>query len=89
MAPTERLSDLPPEMFSIIKQAANGLSPRLGRLALPGRKLLETPHYLAVTSRGAVPHITQDTFARDTHIAGVYTALEDCMSTGSNTSNSS
>ncbi|KAK0947807.1 hypothetical protein LTR29_000708 [Friedmanniomyces endolithicus] len=71
------LGDLPDEMFNIIKAAGSVLVPRLGRLALPGRKIMETPHFLAGTSRGAVPHITQDTFARDTSIGGVYVALED------------
>lgn len=73
-----KLSQLPQEMFSVIKTSSNALGPRLGRLALPGRKLIETPHYLANTSRGVVPHITQDTFRRDTHISGAYYALEDC-----------
>ncbi|KAK1058019.1 hypothetical protein LTR12_000030 [Friedmanniomyces endolithicus] len=71
------LGELPDEMFHIIKAAGSILVPRLGRLALPGRKVLETPHLLAITSRGAVPHITQDIFARDTSIGGVYVALED------------
>ena len=75
------LSQLPPEMFSIIKSISNGFGPRLGRLALPGRKVLETPHYLGITSRGVIPHISQDTFARDTSINGVYVALEDCRFT--------
>lgn len=73
-----KLSQLPDEMFSIIKATSTGIAPRLGRLALPGRKIVETPHYLASTSRGVVPHLTQDTFARDTRINGVYIGLEDC-----------
>lgn len=75
-----KLEQLPEEMFSVIKTFASSqaVGPRLGRLALPGRKLMDTPHYLANTSRGVVPHITQDTFRRDTHINGVYYALEDC-----------
>jgi queuine tRNA-ribosyltransferase subunit QTRTD1 len=72
------LGQLPEEMFTIIKASQQALGPRLGKFALPGRKLMETPHYLGNTSRGAVPHITQDTFRRDTHISGVYYALEDC-----------
>ncbi|KAK5694685.1 hypothetical protein LTR97_009275 [Elasticomyces elasticus] len=72
------LAQLPDEMFSIIKAASAGIAPRLGRLSLPGRKVIETPHYLAITSRGAVPHITQDTYVRDTNISGVYVGLEDC-----------
>lgn len=73
------LAQLPDEMFSIIQTTAGTLSPRLARLCLPGRRIIDTPHYLASTSRGVVPHITQDTFRRDTSINGVYVALEDCM----------
>lgn len=75
-----KLEQLPDEMFNIIKSTADSLSPRLARLALPCRRVIDTPHYLANTSRGVVPHITQDTFRRDTSIDGVYVALEDCMS---------
>ncbi|KAK4622270.1 Queuine tRNA-ribosyltransferase accessory subunit 2 [Fulvia fulva] len=70
-------SQLPDEMFGIIEATGQGLAPRLGRLALPGRRVIDTPHYLGNTSRGVVPHITQDTFVRDTHINAVYVALED------------
>jgi queuine tRNA-ribosyltransferase accessory subunit len=79
MAPAQ-LEQLPHEMFTVIKQAAAALGPRLGRLALPGRHAIETPHYLGITSRGVVPHLTQDTFVRDTAISGVYLGLEDCKS---------
>ncbi|KAF7192613.1 Queuine tRNA-ribosyltransferase accessory subunit 2 [Pseudocercospora fuligena] len=71
-----KLDQLPPEMFSIIKSAGS-YAPRLGRLALPNKRIVATPHYLANTSRGVVPHITQDTFTRDTDISAVYVALED------------
>lgn len=73
-----KLDQLPDEMFSIIKATSESLSPRLARLSIPGRRIIDTPHYLAVTSRGVVPHITQDTFRRDTSINAVYIALEDC-----------
>ncbi|KAF2208484.1 hypothetical protein CERZMDRAFT_49104 [Cercospora zeae-maydis SCOH1-5] len=62
-------------MFHVIRSTRTAA--RLGRLALPGRRILDTPHYLANTSRGVVPHITQDTFTRDTDINGLYIALED------------
>ena len=75
-----RLAELPDDMFSIIKDAGSKLGPRLGRLSLPGRRTIETPHYLGITSRGVVPHITQDTFQEDTDISGVYVPLEDCKS---------
>ena len=73
-----KLSQLPEEMFTIIKATSQNLGPRLGRLALPGRRVIDTPHYLGNTSRGVVPHITQDTFVRDTNINSIYVALEDC-----------
>ena len=72
--------ELPHEMFSIIAATAHSLGPRLGQLRLTGRKIIETPHYLALTFRGVVPHMTQDTFARDASIDGVYVPLEDCKS---------
>jgi queuine tRNA-ribosyltransferase accessory subunit len=53
-------------------------APRIGRLALPRRKPIETPNFLALTSRGTVPHMTPDTIARHTRLAGSYMALEDC-----------
>lgn len=72
------ISSLPAEMFSIIRTTSHSLSPRLGQLRLAGKKVIETPHYLALTSRGVVPHLTQDSFARDSGIDGVYVPLEDC-----------
>ncbi|KAF2113625.1 tRNA-guanine(15) transglycosylase-like protein [Lophiotrema nucula] len=73
-----QLSDLPPEMldFNILK-ATIPLAPRLGRLSLPGRKSILTPAFLGNTSRGAVPHISQDNFRKCTTLNGVYVALED------------
>ena len=68
----------PAEMFTIVKSTAATLSPRLGRLSLPGRNAIETPHYLGLTSRGVIPHLSQDNLARLSSISGVYAALEDC-----------
>lgn len=59
----------------------NGASARLGRLTLPQRQTVETPNFFAVTSRGAVPHLTPDTIARYESFPGVYMAMEDCEST--------
>ncbi len=72
-----QVANLPSEMFSIIKTSGT-IGPRLGCLRLAGRQVLETPHFLAITSRGVVPHITQDSFAGATGISGVYVPLEDC-----------
>ena len=77
----DNLAQLPPEMFTIIKSTSSTLAPRIGRLCLPGRRAIDTPHYLGITSRGVVPHLSQDNFARDTTIKGVYVPLEDCMFT--------
>ncbi|GAB7347051.1 hypothetical protein MBLNU459_g3191t1 [Dothideomycetes sp. NU459] len=74
-----RVAQLPEEiMFSITRSptAAQG-GARLGVLRLPNCKLVETPHYLGVGSRGAVPHLSQDNFVKHTNIRGVYMALED------------
>lgn len=51
---------------------------RLGCVSLPGRKSLETPNFLALTSRGVVPHISPDVVGEQTDFCGVYTAIEDC-----------
>ncbi|KAK3712105.1 hypothetical protein LTR37_009196 [Vermiconidia calcicola] len=71
------MAQLPDEMFTLIKAATSGTGPRLGRLSVSGRRTIETPHYLGLTSRGVVPHLSQDTFARDSSISGVYVPLED------------
>lgn len=52
--------------------------PRLGRLSIRGRKDIQTPNFLALTSRGVAPHMTPDVVATNTQFGGVYMALEDC-----------
>jgi queuine tRNA-ribosyltransferase subunit QTRTD1 len=65
--------------FEILSQFDAGIvGPRLGRLAVPERRVLETPNFFAITSRGVVPHIAPDIIAADTQIGGVHIALEDC-----------
>ena len=64
--------------FSILRQAREHCKTRLGRLTVPHRSPIETPHYVAITSRGAVPHISQDLMRQHTGVQGVYVALEDC-----------
>jgi len=51
---------------------------RLGHLRFRNRTPIDTPHYVAVSSRGAVPHLSQDTMRNSTSIKGMYAALEDC-----------
>lgn len=70
-------------MFTITKSTAATLAPRLARLALPNRNAIDTPHYIGITSRGVVPHLSQDNFAKISSIKGVYTPLEDCRSPSS------
>lgn len=52
--------------------------PRQGNILVPGRKTIQTPHYCALSSRGVVSHLSQDTMKEHTSITGLYTALEDC-----------
>lgn len=74
-----KLDKLPPEMleFTLLK-TTGALAPRLGRLSVPGRKSILTPGFLGNTSRGVIPHISQDNFRKSTTLDGVYIALEDC-----------
>ena len=51
---------------------------RLGRLHFQNRTPIHTPHYVASSSRGAVPHLSQDMMRSNTSIIGLYAALEDC-----------
>lgn len=64
-------------MFSITR-ASTGNAARTGSLNLPNRQPIKTPHYLALASRGAIPHLTQDNVAKHTDIRGAYMAVEDC-----------
>lgn len=72
---TKRLS------FEVLSHVdPNVVGPRLGRLTIQGRKDLETPNFMAISSRGGIPHITPDLIASSTQIGGVHLALEDCKS---------
>ena len=51
---------------------------RLGTVTLSGHPPVPTPHYLAPTSRGSVPHLTPDMMLDHTAIRGVYAGFEDC-----------
>ncbi len=67
-----------PLTFDLRAQDPSVSEPRLGTLSLRGRKTIDTPHYVALSSRGAVPHLTQDMMRDNTAISGIYAALEDC-----------
>lgn len=65
--------------FEILKGAVkNGAAARLGRLAFAGRLPMDTPNYIGITSRGALPHLTPDTVSKHLPATGAYMALEDC-----------
>jgi queuine tRNA-ribosyltransferase len=72
-------------MLSFKLKHALGSGPRLGSLALRGRPEIQTPDYFANTSRGIIPHISQDMQAKHMSVAGVYMALEDCEPAPSST----
>lgn len=75
----QKLEQLPAEMleFALLKTTGS-LAPRLGRLAFPGRKSILTPGFIGNTSRGVIPHVSQDNFRKSVDLGGVYVALEDC-----------
>ena len=54
------------------------LSPRLGRVSVAGRKPILTPHFVPLTSKGVVPHLTHDVVQNETSIGCLYIGLEDC-----------
>ncbi|RYC58985.1 hypothetical protein CHU98_g7220 [Xylaria longipes] len=69
-------------MFKILKGAvSDGVGARLGTLSLPKRRLLDTPNFIGLTARGAVPHMTPDNVSKLSELGGVYIALEDFMET--------
>ena len=65
--------------FSILKPG----NARLGLLHLKNR-VLETPNYIAPTSRGAVIHCTPDVLDDIKNVPGVLIAFEDCESNSFN-----
>ncbi|PWY86426.1 tRNA-guanine transglycosylase family protein [Aspergillus sclerotioniger CBS 115572] len=56
---------------------ASILTPRVGTLALAGRKAISTPHYIPLASRGVVPHIAHDVMRDNTAIRSLFVGLED------------
>ena len=75
------VSLLPDEMLKFVLESAHGLlqSPRTGRILSHCQpSALLTPNFIAATSRGVVPHISQDVLQKHTDIGAVYMGLEDC-----------
>lgn len=65
--------------FELLKAVAkDGAAARLGRLAAAGRTPIDTPNFIAMTSRGTLPHITPENVSRHLQVTGTYMALEDC-----------
>ncbi|QDS68556.1 hypothetical protein FKW77_000074 [Venturia effusa] len=73
----DKLSFLPEEMIAFTLSSMSRSGPRLGQLALRGRATIKTPHYIANTSRGVVPHVSQDNLTKYCNINGLYVGLED------------
>lgn len=65
--------------FNLLGSSASILTPRVGRLTIAGRKPISTPHYIPLTSRGAVPHLAHDVMRYNTSIGSLFVGLEDCM----------
>jgi len=79
MEESERIKDDSMFTFKLLQAASTfAKGPRLGNLAIKGRGALQTPNFIALTSRGVVPHLSHDVLAQHTNISGVYMALEDC-----------
>lgn len=66
--------------FELLKTAVKDGGARLGRLAFPGRRTVDTPNFFGLTSRGVIPHVTPDNVERHLLTNGTYMALEDCRS---------
>ncbi|OAL38077.1 hypothetical protein AYO20_02529 [Fonsecaea nubica] len=73
------LTQTPDDMFKFVLQQTSipECASRLGQLTLRGRHSISTPHYVVPTSRGVVPHLSQDNLQKHTNISAVYVPLED------------
>ncbi|EER41156.1 tRNA-guanine transglycosylase [Histoplasma capsulatum var. duboisii H88] len=80
----ESLAELPDEMFSfsLLGFTPTLLAPRLGRLALTGRKPIQTPNHVPITSRGVLPHVSHDIMNDRMSIGSLYAAFEDFAEKG-------
>ncbi|KAL9616737.1 MAG: hypothetical protein Q9160_008425 [Pyrenula sp. 1 TL-2023] len=65
--------------FVVTHNKSPTLGPRLGDLRVASRCRIQTPHYVATTSRGVVPHVTPDLVCKHSKISSVYVALEDFL----------
>ncbi|CAD6572564.1 MAG: hypothetical protein ASARMPRED_005457 [Alectoria sarmentosa] len=72
--------------FQLSRPQSDKDEPRVGRLTFQGRSPIDTPHYVAVSSRGAVPHLSQDMMRDSTSTRALYTAVEDFIEKSSHQS---
>ncbi|KAL2811314.1 tRNA-guanine transglycosylase family protein [Aspergillus granulosus] len=88
---SDNTAESPNEMFNfcLLDSAAAVLAPRLGRLAIAGRKPISTPHYVPLTSRGIVPHLAHDVMRDNTAIGSLFLGLEDFIEKEQSTKKSS
>jgi queuine tRNA-ribosyltransferase subunit QTRTD1 len=78
----DKLSQMPEEMLAFtIETALQRNGPRLGTLAIRNRTPISTPNHVGITSRGVVPHLSQDNVAKHTKLKSLYFGLEDCRQT--------
>ena len=77
---SEHSKCLPGEMLKFILDSNHRLlqASRLGQLLTQGRAPIQTPHFVAASSRGVVPHLAHDVLRKHTNISAVYMGLEDC-----------
>lgn len=74
-------SSMPSAFTRLSSTTGDGSSKaRLGELAFAGKDAIETPNFLAVTSRGVMPHISPDAIPSQVSFPGVFIAIEDCSS---------
>ncbi|KAI0157924.1 tRNA-guanine transglycosylase [Hypoxylon sp. FL1284] len=66
--------------FNVLRNVASdeGVQ-RTGQLAIPKRRCIGTPNFLALSSRGPIPHMTPDVISKHTQLNGSYLALEDFL----------
>ncbi|KAK4203273.1 putative queuine tRNA-ribosyltransferase [Triangularia verruculosa] len=65
------------EVLSSALKESTSAAARIGRLAFPGRRPIDTPNFIAVTSRGTLPHVTPDNISKHLQVSGAYFSLED------------
>ncbi|KAJ9504273.1 hypothetical protein H2202_000329 [Exophiala xenobiotica] len=75
----DSLARLPNAMLKFVIEHATSseTAARLGQLTAHGRPTINTPHYIAPTSRGVIPHLSHDNLQKHTRISAVYVPLED------------